>query len=245
MAIYTHLDRRTESIWEMMGVKASKDPEVGALSAVQKIRTWSRPSAANRRFWLWPFVALGVLQISGCATLDDLDALKVDMTRSMNAAKREMKAQIEMLQRENKASSEETKKWLEDQRNQLAGQLKVQQDAVAMLADVEKDYKARLAEHAQMLRAQQDTVNRLSEEVKGALKDTADLRAALQSEQGMVFAVLDAEETLYKEGLRSVQSLRSELIRAKGRSRSSEIRKDVESFEEGSIGRRNLFTQER
>lgn len=245
MATYTRLDKAARSIREMMWLKTSKNTEERPRKAVQEIPTESRPDAGRCRFWFWLFVAVGFMQMYGCATLDDLDALKLDMTRSMNAAKREMKAQVEMLQRESKTGSEETKKWLEDQRSQLAGQLKVQQDAVAMIVELEKDYKARLAEHAQMLRAQQDTVNRLSEAVKDALRDTAELRAALQSEQGMVFAVLDAEETLYKEGLRSVQSLRSELVRAKGRARSSGIRKDLESIDEANIGRRNLFTEER
>lgn len=58
---------------------------------------------------------------------------------------------------------------------------------------------AKLLEQATALQLQRDIRSRLSEMVKGAAQDALQLPAALQVEEGAIFAVLQAEETFYQE----------------------------------------------
>jgi septal ring factor EnvC (AmiA/AmiB activator) len=152
-------------------------------------------------------VAIGpLLSLAGCATTDELDAMRATMNATISANKRSLDGRIHQL--------EELKKKWEEQQAQMT---KSMQDTAARISELDKDYQARFSDQARALTGYQDSIGRLSDTVKANAGDLAELRQSLQSEEGAMLRILDAEEAFHKEGLRSVQSIRNDLSAGKGR----------------------------
>jgi chromosome segregation ATPase len=161
-------------------------------------RSEVRRSKSAAGVGLWAMMMVGPL-LYGCASTDDLDALRATMSATISANKRSLDGRIHQL--------EEARKKSDEQHAQL---MQLTKEAVAKIGEVERIYQAKVGEY-------QQSMSRLADTVKTNSGEIDDLRQNLQHEQGAIARVLDAEEAFHKEGLRSVQAIRDDLGSVKGK----------------------------
>ena len=165
-------------------------------------------------------VVIGLLTATGCATTSELKAMQVRLDSSLSATKTSLDSRIQQLESNDK-------KW-EELHGQVLRLIKLQEDTVAMIGKFESVDQ----EHDRLLTAHQDALSKLSDSVKVSTKEVTELRAVWQGEAGALANMLEAEEVRYRDGLSSLQRIRSELKSLQGGGGGSHHRK-----EELSLGR--------
>lgn len=159
---------------------------------------------------------LAVVSLTGCATSDELEAMKAAMNSSLVTTKRSLENRLQQLEQAKKRSDEEYTA-------QMTRLVKLQEEAASRLAEVQHT----LAEQRRELTGQQEVLHRIGEQVKDTTRDLADVRGVIQGEDGALAQLLEAEETVYREGIRHVQRIRGELMSVMGRSVAPVKRRDV------------------
>jgi uncharacterized membrane protein YccC len=154
----------------------------------------------------------------GCATTDELEAVKVSLTTSLSAAKRHLDSRIHQLENDRK-------QW-EALHAQMLKLAKSQEDTVARISELDIVHQ----EHGRVLSGQQEALTKVRETVKVTAKDVAELRAVWEGEEGALAHLLEAEEAVYREGLSTIQRIRGEWMNLKGRSPGS-LRRTEASLE--------------
>ena len=127
------------------------------------------------------FLVAGLLILPGCATNGDIEALRTQMNNSLMQTRQQMQSRLSAL--------EELKKKLEAQEKQLTAK----QTQESRLDVLESAVKQSLDQ--QLL---------LSE-------DAAAVRMAVQGKDDRFLLLLDAQENLYQEGLRTLHAIREQL----------------------------------
>jgi hypothetical protein len=141
--------------------------------------------------------------------------MKVSLNTSLSAAKRNLDSRMQQLENDGK-------QW-EELHTQVLKLAKSQEDTVARISELDIVHQ----EQGRVLSGQQEALTKFSETVKVTAKDVAELRAVRQGEEGALAQLLEAEEAVYREGLSTVQRIRSELMNLKGRSLGSVHRKEA------------------
>jgi hypothetical protein len=127
------------------------------------------------------FLVAGLLLLPGCATNGDLEALRTHVNNSLMQHRQQMQSRVGAL--------EELKKKMEAQEKQLTGK----QALESRLDVLEPAVKRSL-----------DQQRLLSEEVSA-------VRMAAQGQDDRVLLLLDAQENLYQEGLRTLNGIREQV----------------------------------
>lgn len=123
----------------------------------------------------------GLLSLPGCATNGDLEALRTHVNNSLMQTRQQMQGRLSAL--------EETKKKVDAHEKQLtAGQ----------------GQESRLD-------ALESAVKRSLEQQLLLSEDVAAVRTAVQDKDDRLLLLLDAEENLYQEGLRTLHAIREQL----------------------------------
>ena len=123
----------------------------------------------------------GLLMLSGCATEGDIEALRTHVNNSLMHSRQQMQSRMSAL--------EETKKKMEAQEKQLTS-----------------------------MQAQESRLDALESAVKRSLdqqlllsEDVAAVRMAVQGKDDRFLLLLDAQENLYQDGLRTLHAIRAQL----------------------------------
>ena len=123
----------------------------------------------------------GLLSVMGCATNGDLEALRASMNNSLMQTRQQIQSRVSAL--------EETKKKMEAQEKHLAARLAQENRLDALESAVKRSLDQQLL---------------LSE-------DVAAVRMAVQNKDERFLLLLDAQENLYQEGLRTLHAIRDQL----------------------------------
>lgn len=134
---------------------------------------------------------LGLLSSGGCATRADLDKLKLELQGSIE----EVRA---------------TKKQGDEQLHQVSQEIKALQESLAKASQSLKEDHNRLVELSEVLTSVQSKLNETNAKYETLAKGTDEFRSTLQASRRTVHELLKMQETAYKDGLRTVQSLMKE-----------------------------------
>jgi len=143
---------------------------------------------------------LALASLTACATSKELEAAKATMNTSLLATRHALESRIQQLEQVKKRDDE-----------QYASQIK-------RLVTLQEETASHLSEFQRRLVQQHELLQKLGEQVRDTTHDVTEVRAALQSEDGPLAQLLNAEETVYREGLRHVQQIRGKLMNAISRS---------------------------
>ena len=123
----------------------------------------------------------GLLILPGCATNGDIEALRTYVNNSLMQTRQQLQTRVSAL--------EETKKRMEAQEKQLT---------------------ARQAQESR-LDALESAVKRSLDQQLLLSEDVAAVRMAMQGKDDRFLLLLDAQENLYQEGLRTLHAIREQL----------------------------------
>lgn len=126
-------------------------------------------------------LVVGLLILPGCATNGDIEALRTQVNNSLTQARQQMQSRLSAL--------EETKKKMEAQEKQLT---------------------ARQAQESR-LDALESAVKRSLDQQLLLSEDVAAVRMAVQNKDERFLLLLDAQENLYQDGLRTLHAIREQL----------------------------------
>lgn len=152
-------------------------------------------------------VVLALLCLHGCATNDELQALKFSMNESVNSLRATMNTSLDA----NRQSTNSQLKQFEEAKKHSDEQYAAD---IARLSALEEQVTIGLTAMQRRLKEQENALSRISVEVREAKRELADFSGALQGRETALAALLEAEETVHREGIRHVQRIRNELFSA-------------------------------
>jgi predicted nucleic acid-binding Zn-ribbon protein len=126
-----------------------------------------------------------LLIVPGCATNGDIEALRTHVNNSLMQTRQQMQSRLGPL--------EETKKKMDAQEKQLTAALSAKQAQESRLDVLES------------------AVKRSLEQQRLLSEDVAAVRTTVQGKDDRLLLLLDAQENLYQDGLRTLHAIRGEL----------------------------------